>query len=139
MCHGQNINSSFVTKKSAPTEPCKRMICRRVKIFQITGSVLLADGEGWGWGENTKKISPSTADITNDGHYTSTQPICLNGMAFSFTYTQTEIADTDNQMETIPRISLLHVAVQSEVSKSSAHKETNIKHSTHIELKSQNN
>jgi hypothetical protein len=45
---------------------------------------------------------------------------------FSFTYTQTEIADTDIQMETNPRKSLHHVAVESGVSKSSAHTETNI-------------
>jgi hypothetical protein len=42
-------------------------------------------------------------------------------------------------METNTRKSLHHVAVQSGVSKSSSHMETNIQHSSHIELKSQNN
>jgi len=58
---------------------------------------------------------------------------------FSFTYTQTEIADTDTRMETKPRKSLHHVTVESGVSKASAHTETNIQHSSHIDLKSQNN
>jgi hypothetical protein len=52
-----------------------------------------------------------------------------------FTNTQTEIADTDTRMETNLRKSLHHVAVQSVVSISSAHTETNIQHSSHIELK----
>jgi len=45
----------LLQKKSTLTEPHKRMICRRVKNFQTTGSVLVAEGEEWGWGENTKK------------------------------------------------------------------------------------
>jgi hypothetical protein len=122
----------LLQKKSTPTEPCKRMICRRVKTFQTTGSVLVAEGRGAGVGrEYKKKKSPSTADITNDWHHISTQLYTLMAWQgttspFSFTYTQTEIADTDTRMETNPRKCLHHVAVVSGVSKSSAHTETNI-------------
>jgi hypothetical protein len=42
-------------------------------------------GRGAEVGTEYKKKSPSTADITNDWHYTSTHPICLNGMARDLT------------------------------------------------------
>jgi hypothetical protein len=122
MRHGQNITSSFVRKKSARTETCKITICRRMKIFQITGTVLVAEGEGWG--ENTQKKSLhlhlTLLMIGTIPPFTIYALMAWQGTTspVSFTYTQTEIADTDTQMETNPRKSLHHVAVQSGVSKS---------------------
>jgi len=51
-------------------------------------------GRGVGVGTEYKKKSPSTADITNDWHYTSSQLYALmtwrgTTSPFSFTYTQT--------------------------------------------------
>jgi len=101
--------------------------------------------EGEGWGDNTKKIylhlQLTLLMIGTIPPLTLYALMAWQGTTspFSFTYIQTEIADTDTQMETNPGKSLHHMAFQSGVSKSSTHTETNIQHSSHIELMSQNN